>query len=315
MPIIGVDIGGTKSTVCLADEDGRLNHVDEFKTTGAQETLENIYLKVETIPKKKETIIGISCGGPLDAERGLIQGPPNLPGWIDIPIVKELSERCGVPAYLMNDANAGALAEWIYGAGRGTSNMIFLTCGTGMGAGLILDNRLYEGTSGYAGEVGHVRLSDQGPMGYHKAGSFEGWCSGGGLAQSAKERAIELKGEASFDSGNVNLITTKDVAEAALKGDPDALELFQQFGDYLGRGLAILIDILNPQKIVIGSIFARCEKLIRPSMDESMNRECLGETIMPCSVVSSELGDNIGNYAALSVALYRSGKFQARDSL
>ena len=314
MPIIGVDIGGTKSTVCFADGNGHLNHVDEFKTTGVDETLDKIYQKVETLAKEKDTIIGIACGGPLDIERGLIQEPPNLPGWIDVPIVKELSERCRVPAYLMNDANAGALAEWIYGAGRGTSNMIFLTCGTGMGAGLILDNRLYEGTSGLAGEVGHMRLSDKGPIGYRKAGSFEGWCSGGGLAQAAMERAVELKGEVSFDSGTENLITTKIVAEAALKGDPEALKLFQQFGDYLGRGLAILIDILNPQKIVIGSVFARCEELIRPSMEASVNRECLPESISHCSVVSSELGDHISNYAALSVARYRSGKFKNSNS-
>ena len=315
MPIIGVDIGGTKSTVCFTDRDGHLNHVDEFKTSGVHETLDKIYQKVEALAVEKETIIGIACGGPLDLERGLIQEPPNLPGWVDVPIVKELSERCRVPAYLMNDANAGALAEWIYGAGRGTSNMIFLTCGTGMGAGLILDNRLYEGTSGLAGEVGHMRLSDKGPIGYHKAGSFEGWCSGGGLAQVAKERAIELKGKASFDSGNEDLITTKDVAEAASMGDPEALELFQQFGEYLGRGVAVLIDILNPQKIVIGSVFARCEELIRPSMEVSVKRECLPESLKDCSVVSSELGDQIGNYAALSVARYRSGKFQNSDSL
>ena len=127
--------------------------------------------------------IGVSCGSPMDSARGIIQEPPNLPGWKDVHITEELTARTGLPAFLCNDANACALAEWRFGAGRGTQNMIFCTFGTGFGAGLILDGKLYAGTNDNAGEIGHVRLDTEGPMGYYKIGSVEGFCSGGGIAK------------------------------------------------------------------------------------------------------------------------------------
>ena len=126
--------------------------------------------------------IGISCGGPLNSKKGVILSPPNLPGWDNIEIVNIIKDRLDVPAKLQNDANACALAEWKYGAGRGSNNMIFLTFGTGFGAGLILDGRLYNGVNCMSGEIGHVRLTEYGPVGYGKAGSCEGYCSGGGIA-------------------------------------------------------------------------------------------------------------------------------------
>ena len=134
---------------------------------------------------------GISCGGPLDIEKGLILSPPNLPGWDKVPIVKYFQNRLGVKTSLLNDANACALAEWRYGAGKGCRNMIFLTFGTGIGAGLILNGRLYSGASGMAGEIGHIRMEKTGPLGYGKKGSLEGFCSGGGIAMLAKVKVLK----------------------------------------------------------------------------------------------------------------------------
>ena len=131
--------------------------------------------------------IGITCGGPLDSKKGLIMSPPNLPKWDKIPITKIIEDNFNVPVFLQNDANACALAEWRFGAGKGTNNMIFLTFGTGLGAGLILDGRLYAGTNNLAGEIGHIRLAKDGPLGYDKKGSFEGFCSGAGIARLAKK--------------------------------------------------------------------------------------------------------------------------------
>ena len=127
----------------------------------------------------------------MDSARGIIREPPNLPGWVDVPITDMLTARLGLPAALCNDANACALAEWRFGAGKGTRNMVFLTFGTGMGAGLILDGRLYAGTCDAAGEIGHMRLAPDGPVGFFKAGSFEGFCSGGGLAKMGQRLALE----------------------------------------------------------------------------------------------------------------------------
>ena len=251
--------------------------------------------------------IGISCGGPLDSKLGIIKSPPNLCGWDDVPIVKLIEGRYGVKTRLENDANACALAEWRYGAGRGSRNMVFMTFGTGLGAGLILNGELYGGTNGMAGEVGHIRLSGHGPVGYGKSGSFEGFCSGGGIAQLAAQMArerIQMGEKPAYcptvaELGN---ITAKSVAEHAFGGDPLARSVYETSGAYLGRGLAVVIDVLNPEAVVIGSIFKRCEALLRGSMEAELAKEGLAQSVRACRVVPAALGDDIGDYAALSLA-------------
>lgn len=210
--------------------------------------------------------------------------------------------------FLQNEANACALAEWRLGAGMGTRNMVFLTFGTGMGAGLILDGRLDEGTCDLGGEVGHVRLAEGGTEGYGKAGSFEGFCSGGGIARLARagaERWLAAGRAVSFcpDTAALESITSKAVGDAAEAGDPLAQEVLATTGRYLGRGLALLMDILNPQRIVIGSIFIRCRRFLQPSMDAEIAREALPGAARACEVVPAKLEDSIGDYASLSVAV------------
>lgn len=300
MNIIGIDIGGTKCAVISADENCNLNKINRFPTTDVKETLERIIDGVAELKPGKNPLVGISCGGPLDSVKGIIQSPPNLPGWDDIPIVKILTDRFGGQAYLMNDANAGALAEWQFGAARGYRNVLFLTHGTGMGAGIILDGRLYEGTTGDAGEVGHMRLDEDGPVGYGKAGSFEGFCSGGGIARLAESRGydsskFEIEGE----------ITTRDIVIAAENGDQEALEILALSGEYLGKGLSTLIDILNPEIIVLGSIYARAGKFLKSAMMDVLRKETLIRSLEACKIVPIGLGEDIGNYAAIAVAVYR----------
>ena len=310
----GFDIGGTKCAVTLGRSDGtdmRILERREIPTPGTWiEAMEAMFLRVEEMRDKIGEPLdaaGFSCGGPLDAVRGVVLSPPNLPGWDEVPVTDMASERLGVPAFLENDANACALAEWRWGAGRGTQNMAFLTFGTGLGAGLILDNRLYRGTNGNAGEVGHMRLADFGPSGYGKEGSFEGFCSGGGIAQLAGtlgRRSLQNGRKPLYYLGGWDVITTKQVAAAAKKGDPTAIEVFEKCGEKLGEGLSLIVDMLNPQRIVIGSVFARCEELIRPAMERVMARECLAPSLAVSSVVPAMLGESIGDYAALCVAEY-----------
>ena len=187
---IGLDIGGTKCAIVLGDDNFKIYKKVFFKTKVERgptvildEFKQYIYRIFEKYDRKKLVKIGISCGGPLSSKMGLIKSPPNLPGWDNIPIVDIFKEEFGVDVALQNDANACALAEWMMGSGVGTENMIFLTFGTGMGAGLILNGKIYSGTNDLGGEVGHLRLSDDGPVGFGKAGSFEGFCSGGGIAR------------------------------------------------------------------------------------------------------------------------------------
>ena len=294
--LLGVDIGGTKCAVTYGcGTDGHLDILDKerFATTTCQETVENLIQALHRVMERNGLEardvygMGISCGGPLDSRTGVVMSPPNLPGWDNIPIVKLLSEATGVRAGLHNDANACALAEWTFGAGKGTRNMAFLTFGTGLGAGLILDGKLYAGTNDNAGELGHIRLSPFGPVGYGKAGSFEGFCSGGGirqLAQSAIKEKLQMGGIVPW-CPDVETVTAKDVAEAMAAGDPLATEIFTTSARYLGIGLSILIDIINPEKIVIGSIYTRNEEMAKV-----------------CEVVPAALGEAIGDYAALSIA-------------
>ena len=301
---IGVDIGGTKCSVVLGDEK-KIVKKTKFPTTDYEGTINNIINAIEQIGEGDA--IGISCGGPLDEKNGLILSPPNLPKWDNVPIVKMLSDKFGLPTYLCNAANACALAEWQYGAGKGTKNMIFMTFGTGLGAGLILGGKLYSGTNGMAGEVGHIKLSSHGPVGYGKSGSFEGFCSGNGLAQIGKTLAMEqlqMGKPLPFckSYGDLESIDAKLLADFADAGDPIALEAYRICGEMLGRGIAILVDILNPEAIIIGSIFQRSENLLREPMEKTLKKESLSLSNSVCRVLPAKLGNSIGDFAALSVA-------------
>lgn len=310
--MIGFDIGGTKCAVCIGEETCEKLVIKDKKTIPTDcsitpyEMIDRMCALAEDMTDDF-SVIGISCGGPLDSKRGIIASPPNLPGWNNVEIVGYLKKKYGSNVYLENDANACAVAEWKYGAGKGSNNMVFMTFGTGLGAGLILDGKLYRGASDMAGEAGHIRLNGFGPVGYGKAGSFEGFCSGGGIAQLGKMYAsenLQMGKSVSFcrDFSEMDMVTAKLIAECANRGEKDALEVYETCGKMLGKGLAVLIDILNPERIVLGSIFERTEDLLRPKMQEVLEKECIRYSLDACAVVPAKLGDNIGDYAALSVA-------------
>lgn len=312
---LGIDIGGTKCAVLAGTEQMEILDRIQFATEtgkGAEYTIRKLLEKTSTlIDKFKDytlAAIGISCGGPLDSSRGLIQSPPNLPGWDNIPITQLFKDQFNVPVFLQNDANACALAEFRFGAGKGSDNMIFLTFGTGLGAGLIQNGRLYTGTNDLAGEIGHIRLADDGPEGYGKNGSFEGFCSGAGIARMAREmiRRKMQKGEkVSFieRESQLDALSTKDLAKAAAKGDRTAIEIFEISGKYLGIGLSILIDMFNPQRIVIGGVYARNPHLFEKACTKVIEKEAIPAAVKVCEVVPAALGNQVGDYASLSVAL------------
>ena len=309
MYCIGFDIGGTKCAVSLGKiEKGEIEILGREETPtlpSATETLENLVKAVESFQSGREiAAAGISCGGPLDSVKGVIISPPNLPYWHGFAIVEYIQQRFGLKAKLQNDANACAVAEWKFGAGKGTKNMVFMTFGTGLGAGLILDGKLYSGTNDNAGEAGHIRLAKRGPMGYGKEGSFEGFCSGGGIAQLAKIMALRAKKipDSIVEMGGVSEITTKKLALKAFAGDKFCKRVFAKSGELLGKGLSILIDILNPEKIVLGGVFMRSSALLVPSMRKQIEKEALGVSAQVCEIVPAKLSENIGDIAALAIA-------------
>lgn len=314
MYILGFDIGGTKCAVATASWDGKTITLLKKAacptnlSVSPEEMIRKLIGIADSILTGTPDRIGISCGGPLNSEKGIILSPPNLPGWDHVEIVSMLQAHYHVPVTLQNDANACAVAEWKFGAGRGSRNMIFMTFGTGLGAGLILNDQLYCGANDNAGEAGHIRLDRFGPVGYGKQGSFEGFCSGGGLAQLGYMFALEAVQKGTYPAYYQNGMTVRDIsaktlAEAARAGDATAREVFRTCGEYLGRGLSLLIDLLNPEIIVLGSIFARCQDLLLSPAQAVIQAESLPASAGCCRIVAAQLGENIGDYAAVATAI------------
>ena len=311
--IIGLDIGGTKCAVTLAktlpSSAPEILDKVKFSTQSDKpyEVLQRFEFEIDQMLKKAGLSytdisgIGISCGGPLNSETGVVLSPPNLPKWDNIPVCDYFTKKTGVKCYLQNDANACAVAEWKYGAGKGLRNVVFLTFGTGLGAGLILDGKLYRGTNDNAGEIGHVRLEKDGPIGYGKKGSCEGFCSGGGIAQiGVAQMKLHGKHSALYKAceGRPENVSAKIIADLAKSGDEVCLGIYRQCAEKLGATLSILCDILDPQAIILGGIYMRSDDLLSVEMLRVMNEEAL----LPCKVLKAGLGEQVGDYAALSVA-------------
>jgi glucokinase len=308
----GVDIGGTKTAMVLSASLPLVLGRKEFPTLPAEgparalqliQTGVRELLGEQGLTYKALHGIGVSCGGPLDRVAGVIQSPPNLPTWVDVPIKSILEEEFEIGCRVENDANAGAAAEHRFGAGRGCQNMVFLTMGTGLGGGIITDGRLYHGARDLAGEIGHVRLTRRGPIGHNKAGSVEGWASGGAMTQLAQyylgatiKRGKETTLTKRLQSNEA--ITARDIGLAAQQGDALAKQIVRSTGRKLGEALAILVDILNPDRIVIGGLAVRLGDLVLAPARDVVKREALDS----CQIVPAALGEHIGDVAALCVA-------------
>jgi glucokinase len=297
--IIGLDIGGTKTAVVAGDRRGNILQREQFATEAARgfsdcyarirESMARVVLSVQGPPRA----VSVSVGGPLDVLKGIVKSPPNLPGWVDIPLKEMLARDFRVPVFVEHDGNAGALAEWYFGAGKGFRNIVFVTMGTGFGAGLILDGRLYRGTSDVAGEIGHVRVAEDGPDCYGKSGSLEGYGSGTGIARLARMMYPALWAQG---------VSAMDLSEAYEKGSKEAASVFARAATGLGRGLAIVADTLNPERIILGGLGMRLrDALVEPAI-RVYEQEALPEARSVCAVVPALLGERIGDIAALCAA-------------
>lgn len=311
-----VAIGGTNCSVALAMEDA-----EQFEWTGRRrfatlstpgDVLDSLVRHLEDLVVESNVAqlagIGIVCGGPLSESAGLVLSPPNLSLWDRIDVLTPFRQAFGVPVRLMNDANAGVLAEWMWGAAREKDDAVFLTMGTGLGAGLLLNGRLYQGASGLAGELGHWRLDVTGPNGYGKDGSFEGFCSGAGIGRWAQQVAAQslqhgTPSDVALDWFDLADVNAQQLAKAADAGDAVALQLWSDVGRRLGAGLSLLVDLLNPDVIVIGGIYGRQRDRLEPTMLEELQREALPGVLLACRVVPSELGEKISDYSGLVAAL------------
>jgi len=303
MYFCGLDVGGTKTAISLGKkENDKINTLKriEVKTTTPVETINELLKSYNEWIKEFEIFsIGISCGGPLDIENGKILNPPNLLKWENFEIVDYVKKNFKVDAYIENDANACALSEYKYGAGIGYKNMVFLTFGTGLGAGIIINGNLYSGSNGNAGEIGHISLRNSGPEGYGKRGSFEGFSSGSGIKKLA---AIMLEKSKIENKDKYRNLPTRELAKLAHEGDKFALSVFNRSGKMLGEGLSIIIDVLNPEVIVLGGVFMRSGDLLIKSMYKEINKKALPISSKIVKIVPAKLSENIGDFAALTIA-------------
>lgn len=305
--ILGLDIGGTKTACVEGSLQGRILARVEMPTHAAEPI-------AATFPKIVEQAAGlivaarsagrnvgaisVSIGGPLRIDEGFLLDPPHLPGWHHVPLKARLMEAFpGIPVVVEHDGNAGALAEFHFGVGLkrpGLKHLVFLTFGTGVGGGFIVNGQLLRGASDTAGEVGHWRLAEDGPLGFGKRGSWESFASGAGLVELAAEM---------FPSRWSSGTPIRTLADSMLRDDPEALQVAAVAGKWMGRGLALLIDALNPQAVVFGSLgVVLGERILGPAR-KVIAEEALPQAAAACVLLPSVLGQRIGDVAALMAAL------------
>ena len=303
--VAGIDIGGTKIAVALAAPGGRVISSTRFRTrveAGPHAVLEDAVAEIKRMlgaAGTKLTAIGVGCGGPLDRQKGLILSPPNLPGWDEFPIMSLLEERLGAPVRLDNDANAAALGERAYGAGRGLDDLVYNTISTGIGGGLIVGGKIVHGVGDGAGEVGHMTvLPDGPPCGCGARGCLEAICSGTSIARRAREK-LRAGASSSLSSLGADAVTARAVAEAARNGDPLATEVWEETVHYLAVGVGNLFNVLAPEAVILGGgVSTAGEQLFEP-----LRRSVRGRVKMlpaeKISVVQAALGGDSGIYGAL----------------
>lgn len=294
--VIGISIGGTKTAITHAFYDGKFSHIEKkiFPTNpdDSKKEMDEIFKCIDSFNYPID-VISLITGGPQDIKKGLLLKPPHLPGFDNYPIVNILKEKYQCPVYFLNDADACALAEYKFGAGRGYKNIAYLTFGTGIGSGLILNGRLFAGNNGMAGEIGHVKLSDFGPIGYNRAGSVEGFVAGGNIP-------IWAKGFIKDKNTSLNkydVLTTKDIAIETRNGDIISKQIFDEVANRLGETISILLDILNLELVVIGGIYPRCLDLLEDKVKESVKKNSINYGV--CRIVPSELEEQIDDYSSL----------------
>ena len=315
--LLGIDIGGTKLAVVVTDSSGEILHKERIPTEaerGPQEIINSLCAMSRQAMARcgasVETIggIGVSCGGPLDTSTGIVYSPPNLPNWDAIPLKSLIERELSLPCRVENDANAGALAEMYFGAGRGYRNVVYMTMSTGIGGGLILDGKLFRGTSDTAGEVGHMTILPDGPLcGCGKRGCLEALCSGPSIARRARELISADKKCGSIllrlADNEARNITARTVMEAARSGDATSLEIVDETARYMAIGIGNIVNVLNPQIIIVGTILVKASDLLMQPILNYLRRETWERVFDTVQVVPAQLGDAVGDLAAIAVIM------------
>jgi glucokinase len=309
--VLGLDIGGTKTACVVGTLDGKILRRIEMPTR-ASEPFDATFPGIVAGMREQITnangegrsiaAISVSVGGPLKIREGILINPPHLPGWHGAHLRANLMRAFpGIPVLVEHDGNAGALAEFYFGVGRnrpGLEHLIFLTFGTGIGAGFIVNGRILRGASDTAGEIGHWRLAEDGPLAFGKRGCWESFASGAGLILLAAQM---------FPARWKHDTPIRELVAAMLEDDREAMEVAAVAGHWMGRGLALLIDALNPQVVVFGALgVVLGERILGPAR-KVIAQEALPQAAAACKLIPSVLGNGIGDIAALMAAITELG--------
>ena len=315
--VVGIDIGGTKLATVVADSTGHiLNKVRKptLSERGPEYALQLLFDMVrETIELadlKQEAIsaIGVSCGGPLDTKTGIVYSPPNLPGWDALPLKAQLESEFQIPVTIENDANACALAEYRFGGGRGYDAVLYMTMSTGIGGGIVIDGQVYHGANDSAGEVGHQILLPDGPScGCGKRGCLEALCSGPAIARRAQAavRNDSASAMALLDlaNGRIEDVRSEHVLEAARQGDVLALQLVEETAYYMGWGIANLVNVLNPDIVLLGTIAIAAGDLLLDPIRKTVSQFAMTRPAEAVKIAPAQLGDTLGDLAAVALVV------------
>ena len=302
---IGIDVGGTNVKIALVNDEGKIlysNSVPTRAEMGYEYTVNNIkqaiydLLKETKLESKDIQGIGFGFPGQVDYKAGIVRNAPNIPGWVEIPIAKIFEDEFHIPTRVDNDVRCAALGELNYGAGKGCENLICITVGTGIGSGLVVNGKLVRGASNAAGEIGHIKLQmNGGPIcGCGDTGCLEAFASGPAIVALAEDYIKGGKSTKYRELANGAPITPYIVCEAVKAGDPVAQRIFTIIGEYIGIGMASVVNLLNPEKIIIGGGVADAGEYLLNPLSETLKKRAMkiaGETV---KIVHAELGNTAG---------------------
>jgi len=306
LPVLAIDLGGTKIITAIISSNGQVM-AREYQLTLADESpqsvIERIFSAIDHLLSQRDmdssqlASISIAAAGAINLDKGLITSSPNLPGWHDVPLRDIIKERYRVNTFLINDGSAAALGEHRLGAGRGVSNLIYLTVSTGIGGGIIINGKLYSGESGSAGEIGHMTIDVNGPRcNCGNIGCFEVLASGTAVAKEAIRRISQ--GERSsiteIVGGKIEDITAEKVGAAAQEGDALALEVVSQAATYLGVGMVNLVNIFNPEMIIVGGGMSNMGDLLLNPARQVVKERAFQLSAQAVRIVPAQLGEDGG---------------------
>lgn len=302
---IGIDVGGTNVKIALVDEKGKIKYSNSVPTRaemGYEYTVNNIkqaicdLLKETKLEPKNIEGIGFGFPGQVDYKSGIVRLAPNIPGWVDVPIAKLIEDEFHIPTRVDNDVRCAALGELNFGAGKGCENLICITVGTGIGSGLIVNGKLVRGASNAAGEIGHIKLQmNDGPIcGCGDTGCLEAFASGPSIVAMAEDYIRGGKSTKFREMANSNPITPYIVCEAAKAGDPVAKRIFTIMGEYIGIGMASVVNLLNPEKIIVGGGVADAGEILMTPLKETLKKRAMKIAGEAVEVVPAQLGNTAG---------------------